>query len=599
VSIGHGSLLRARWVALGRLLRLWWEVDPGRATALVALSLGLGLLPVAEVHALRRLVEAAVQVAGGPAPAGAAVAWGAALSALALLNGSAWQVTMVVRNTFGEVLRTAIHERAYRAAHAMPLDELEAPARHDQLQRIRQGLEQRLLMLVWNLVVWLASLVTVVSLLLYLAQFHWGLPALLAAGALPGLWARHRHLAWRYLAERRQTPYERRFNVFDGLLTGRTAAAEIRLFGLGPSLIGQAGRLWQRLVEERLALASSLARSTFAMDGLNAVVYVGALAFGVQLLAAGRLGLGLAAALFAAVERFQGSVRWIGENAVMVYADLRYLDDYFAFVDGPRVDPKAGRRLPGPIAQGIVFERVSFTYRGAQAPALADVDLTIRPGERLALVGENGAGKTTLAKLLMGLYAPSHGRILVDGIDLREIAPEDWRQRIGAVFQDYLRYQSTPRENIGTGWVDRLDDAAAIAAAAARSGADEVAAALPLGLDTPLGKEFHEGHDLSVGQWQKLAIARAYLRPAELLILDEPASALDARAEAGVYDHFAHMAQGRTVLLISHRLGSCRLADRIVVLRHGRLVEQGTHAALLAAAGEYAGLYHLQAAWYR
>jgi ATP-binding cassette subfamily B protein len=167
------------------------------------------------------------------------------------------------------------------------------------------------------------------------------------------------------------------------------------------------------------------------------------------------------------------------------------------------------------------------------------------------------------------------------------------------VFQDFLRYESTLRENIGVGWVDELGNEARITTAAARSGAGEVAAALPLGLDTPLGKQFHQGHDISVGQWQKLAIARAYLRPAELLILDEPASALDAKAEAAVYDHFSQMTQGRTSVLVSHRLGSCRTADRIVVLKQGRIVELGTHASLLAAGGEYASLYHMQAAWYR
>ena len=225
--------------------------------------------------------------------------------------------------------------------------------------------------------------------------------------------------------------------------------------------------------------------------------------------------------------------------------------------------------------------------------------MSIQPGERIALVGENGAGKTTFVKLLMGLYRPTSGRILVDGVDLADIAPADWYRKFGTVFQSFLRYQTTVEENITFGWLEGADDKEHLESVLVRSGADEVAAALPLGLDTPLGKEFHEGAEMSVGQWQKLAIARAYFRPAEILILDEPASALDAKAEAAVYAHFADMAQERTAVLISHRLASCQIADRILVLREGRLVEQGSHAALLSAEGEYAELYRLQAASYR
>ena len=223
---------------------------------------------------------------------------------------------------------------------------------------------------------------------------------------------------------------------------------------------------------------------------------------------------------------------------------MRYLQDYFEFMDGPRLDLDEGRRLPGQLREGIRLENVSFTYPGGDRPALTNLNLTIRPGERIALVGENGAGKTTLIKLLLGLYRPTAGRILVDGVDLNELAPDDWYRRFGTVFQDFVRYETTVRENIVFGWPEGRDDTRALAATVARSGADEVVAALPDSLDTRLGKEFHAGVDLSVGQWQKLAIARAYFRPADILILDEPASALDAKAEAAVYEHFR--ADGRS-----------------------------------------------------
>jgi ATP-binding cassette subfamily B protein len=248
----------------------------------------------------------------------------------------------------------------------------------------------------------------------------------------------------------------------------------------------------------------------------------------------------------------------------------------------------------------IHFARVTFAYPGAARPVLDEIDLILQPGERVALVGENGAGKTTLAKLLLGLYQPTAGRILIDGVDLADLDLEWWRRRAAAVFQDYVKYELTVGENIGFGDVSRLNDTPAIRTAAARSGADAVVTELPLGYQTMLGKAYDEaGHDLSIGQWQKLAIARAYLRDAAVLVLDEPTAALDARAEVEVYRRFRDMAEGKTVLLISHRLGSARLADRIIVLEHGRIVEEGSHAELVARGGRYATMYTAQAQWYR
>jgi ATP-binding cassette subfamily B protein len=262
-------------------------------------------------------------------------------------------------------------------------------------------------------------------------------------------------------------------------------------------------------------------------------------------------------------------------------------------------EASTGLPAPSTLQDGVRFEAVSFTYPGGHRPALAEIDLRIRPGERIALVGENGAGKSTLVKLLLGLYHPTAGRISAEGIDLRSIAPETWRAMVGAVFQDYVRYSLTVRENVGFGRLEKLNDMRAIEEAARSSSAAEMIHSLPEGYETLLGKEFEGGQDLSQGQWQKLAIARAYLRSAEILVLDEPASALDALAELEVYRQFVKLSQGKAVLLISHRLGSARLADRILFLQQGRIVQEGTHDELMAAGGPYAELYGLQAKWYQ
>jgi ABC-type multidrug transport system fused ATPase/permease subunit len=480
----------------------------------------------------------------------------------------------------------------------MPLERLDDAALYDQLQRARRGVENRLFStssFLWGTI---SQALTLISLAAYLASFHWALPLLLVAGTMPAALIWERLQRRRYLEQRRLTQDERRMSRYIDLLSRRPAAAELRLFGFAPWLIDRAEALWRRLRDRRMHLTATEVPRTVAVDGLNALVYLAVVALSIGLLAAGGTGLGAYAAFFLLIETFQvtyGGLLW---GVAIVRDDLRYIRDFFAFVDEPRLDLDAGRRLAGERPPKIVFEGAGYTYPGAARPALSGIDLTIHPGERIALVGENGAGKTTLVRLLAGLYRPTEGRILVDGVDLAELAPSSWYRRFGVVFQDYLRFQATLRENVAFGDVARAQDDAALAAAVARSGAAEVAAALAQGLDTPLGKEFRDGAELSVGQWQKLAIARTYFRRTQILVLDEPASGLDARAEAAVYAHFAQMAEDRTALLISHRLGSCRIADRILVLSDGRLVEQGTHDALLATGGEYASLYRLQAAWY-
>ena len=528
-----------------------------------------------------------------------AAAWAGLLAGLGLLEVIAYQGKNLIGDHFQDVLRRIIEERCYRQAQSMPLSDFEQAEHYDRLERALRGTDQRLFD-TFAFMPWMVThVVALLSLLVYLAQFHWAIPLVLAAGTTPGVLIREPQLRARYLVERKQTRRERRLEVLGDILTGRAAAADLRLFGFGPWMIDRAENLWVGMRDERMQLERREFKFAFLSDGINALVTLATIGFGVSLLVAGRVSLGATAAFFAAIDGFQQHYEALVWRAASLYNDLRYIRDFFEFVDSPRLDLDKGTRLPGPISRGIELDKVSFTYPGSDRPALVDVSITLRPGERIALVGENGAGKTTLAKILMGLYEPTSGRIVVDGVDLKEIALADWYRRIGAVFQNFTRYQASLRENIGFGWLPKLDDTDAIASAAARSGADEVASSLPRGLETPLGKEFQEGSELSVGQWQRLAIARAYLRPAEILILDEPASGLDAKAEAGVYDHFARMAEASTVVLISHRLGSCRLADRILVLNEGRVVEQGTHSQLIAVGGEYAELFKLQAGWYQ
>jgi ATP-binding cassette subfamily B protein len=288
-------------------------------------------------------------------------------------------------------------------------------------------------------------------------------------------------------------------------------------------------------------------------------------------------------------------------SLVSLYENSLFLSNLYEFLDLKRtvVEPLHPQALPVPLRIGIQFDQVQFRYPNSSRPLLEDISLTIRAGETVALVGENGAGKTTLIKLLCRLYDPTSGRITLDGIDLRQFETTALRREISVVFQDYAHYNLTARENIGFGDVNRLPDQDEIRSAAKTAGADKAIASLPYGYDTTLGKEFEEGEELSIGEWQKVALARAFLRQAQIIVLDEPTSALDAQAEHQIFEQFRQLTEGRTAILISHRLSSVKLADRIYVLKEGRIVESGTHNELLLLKGSYARLFEIQAQYYR
>ncbi len=596
-AIGLGSWNQGRLSSLRRLVRTIFAFDCSVAISLLVLNGSRGLVSAAQVVLLCRFIDAATAVVRSEIQFAEAILWAVALVGLNLVGYGIGLISDTTAHHFQEGLRGHIEEQCYRKAQTLPLAQLETAAFHDQLQRARRGIERRLfstLTFMWRSV---SDVVALVSLLSYLASFHWVLPLILIIGTSPGVFLRERVNRARYLTVRDLTPDERKFEIYQRILSGREAAAEVRMFAFGAWLINRADALWEKLSRRRMRLAKKEAKLGLVSDGLNTVTYIAAVTFSLGLLFAGRATIGAYAAFFYAIEQLQSHYRSLVWGASIIYNDLRYVQDYFEFVDCSTEESPKTRRLSRALRSGIVLEDVSFIYPGNDIPALSNLNLTIRPGERIAVVGENGAGKSTLVKLILGLFDPTAGRILVDGVDLREVAPDEWLRRTGVVFQDYNRYELTARENIACGWMEA--EAGAVEDEAAKSGAYQVVETLPHGLDTPLGKTYRRGSELSIGQWQKLAIARAYMRPAEVLILDEPASALDAKAEADVYTHFARIAEKRTVILISHRLGSCRLADRILLLGDGKIVEEGSHRELLAMNGQYAELYRNQARWYR
>lgn len=493
-----------------------------------------------------------------------------------------------------------LEDDLFGKAIALRLEWFEHPRNYDGLQRAIEAMDEQshswAMLQIQNIV---TTVFSAIGVLIALLGVHWGVPFLMVAATGILLFS-HTIQMIRYVeVDYSQTAARRRKDYWGKLLTERPPAAEVRLFGLAGHIIDSWRRITDRMLKEKVALR----RRNLALQipsGLAGVALFSiVLASLVWAANAGSITAGAIVAYLYITQGYIGRVNdlsWRSRQFQEFMAKVRYMPDFLGL---EQEDRKGGVSAPARIGRSVRFEDISFTYPGGKSPVLSSIDLEIRPGETIALVGENGAGKTTLTKLLLGLYEPTGGRITVDGTDLAEIDVASWREQVGAVFQDYMDYAFTARENVGFGRIDRVDDTKAIRSAAVRSGADEVIGGLPLGYETLLGREFEGGQDLSRGQWQTLAIARLYLRDAQLLVLDEPTSALDALAELEVYREFLELSADKTVLLISHRLGSARLADRVVFLQEGRIVEEGTHDQLVETGGAYAELFEMQAEWYR
>ena len=405
------------------------------------------------------------------------------------------------------------------------------------------------------------------------------------------------------------SPLRREAGYWSGLLSSRETGPELRLFGLADHLIGLWRGVFRRHVAEMDRGRRQVALGFLTQIAVKQVaILIGAIAL-VILASAEQISIGQLVALLYGLSRFESVTNTFGWSSATLIEDwstIAHLRDFLALDSEQRSLVRGAERSPIRFRQGVQLDGLSFTYPGSERPALSGVNLTIRPDEHVALVGENGAGKTTLVRLLLGLYRPTEGRITVDGVDVADLDPEEWRRRATAIFQDFVRYPTTPFENIAYADPPLLAEEPSsqvavhprVVSAAAQAGADGFIDALPFKYATPLGKEWEGGVELSIGQWQRLAIARAYLRDAQIIALDEPTAALDPRAEAEVYNHFSRASAGRAAILISHRLGSARMADRIIVLREGLIVEEGDHDSLLREDGEYARMFRLQASWY-
>jgi ATP-binding cassette subfamily B protein len=502
--------------------------------------------------------------------------------------------------------------------HAAKLDLsfFEDSTSYDLLRRAQQGASSRPLFMVSGVFGLIQTAIALVSMIFLLFTLSPLLALVALVAPIPAFVADTRY-GWRgYSFARWASPLRRRMDYLTTLVTTDTYAKEVKLFGLGPYFIDRFRQLSRVYQDRQRGLVVTRYFAGFVWSSLTTLA--GSLTYlyvALQAIA-GKLTLGSLTLFTQAASSVQGSVQGLLGGAGSMYENNLYLNDLFELLATPvGIEGAAGdgsvateRRSaaaeatpafdPAAARGELVFDHVTFRYPGRDEDAVNDVSFAIAPGETVAVVGRNGAGKSTLIKLVTRLYDPTGGRILLDGVDLRELEPAAVRSLIGGMFQDYVTYQASAAENIGLGELDRIEDRDAVIDAAVKGGADTLLDRLPDGWDTPLGKWFDGGVELSGGEWQKIALGRAFMRDARILLLDEPTSALDAQAEFELFARLRSLARGRTAIYISHRFSTVRQADRILFLEHGRLVEQGTHQQLMALAGRYAQLFTLQAAAY-
>jgi ATP-binding cassette subfamily B protein len=610
--------------ALPKVLRLVWETSPPLTIGLGGATLLAGITPAATAYTAKLLINAVVnaltvRVRHAPDIArldvplplvtlhspittttGVIVMLAVIQFLIFGLNSLLSTVRNIAQQLLQEKMTLQVQLMVMERAARLDLPFFEDSASYDLLRRAQQDAAMRPLMMVTGAFGLIQTFITFGSMVGLLVIVSPVLALVALVSPVPAFIADTRY-GWRgYNLARWASPIRRRMQYLTTLVTTDQYAKEVKLFGLGDYFIQRFRVLSQTYYDRQRRLISARYVVGFLWSSITTLVGSATYLYVALQAITGRLTLGDLTLYTQAATSVQSSIQGILGGFTGMYEHNLYLSNLYELMATPaRIQaPENPRPLPSPLRGEVEFEHVSFGYPGSRAQALHDVSFRIAPGETVAVVGRNGAGKTTLIKLLCRLYDPTAGRILLDGVDIRELDPDALRSTIGAMFQDFVTYQATASENVGLGDLPDLENRGAIEAAARKGGAHELIASLTYGYDTPLGKWFDQGANLSGGEWQKVALGRAFMRDARILVLDEPTSALDAQAEYELFERLRQLSEGRTAVYISHRFSTVRQADRILFFQRGQLIEEGTHEQLMALGGRYARLFTMQASAY-
>jgi len=578
--------------------------DSGGMWALSISTVVNAAMPAAQAYAAGKIIDSVTQgITAGDIWAGfeLSMPWLILEFALITISAIIGQVRVLAEHILNARLKHYIAMRVMQKADELDVQYFEDAAFYDQLQNARRQSEFRAMALVNGVFAVVQQSISLVSFLVIVVAFEPWIAIILFGASIPAFIAQsfYSRLFFRLLT--RSAPEFRQIRYLEELMTTDKSIKEVRLFGLGKPIIQRHDETFAQYYTEDVRLARKRSMLSMLWGFVSTASFYVAYAWVIWLTIRGSITLGGLTFYMAILRQSQttfqtlfNSINWLFENGLF----MTQLVDFFNLKPiMPQVTD--AKPMPEPIREGIEFHDVSFRYPEREEWTLRHINLHIKAGETLALVGINGAGKTTLVKLLTRLYDPTEGYITIDGIDIRQIDLADLQSHIGVIFQDFVRYQMSLNDNIGFGNVARIHDRARIEQAADQGGAADIATTLAQGYDTTLGRQFQQGRELSGGQWQKIALSRAFMRDGGILILDEPTSALDAQYEYEVFQRFRELTQGRTAILISHRFSTVRMADRIAVISGGELVELGTHAELMANNGDYARLFEMQASGYR
>jgi ATP-binding cassette, subfamily B, bacterial len=584
---------------------LVWTTHRGLTVALAGLTIFAGLLPAAIAYVGQLIVDTVVALIGQN-QAGGAVEYSRALwlvgleGLLVALLAAAQRGIGFCQALLRVLLSQRVHEMILEKALRLSLAQFEDSEFYDKLNRARQEASTKPLSLVNRTFSLIQNGIVLIGYAGLLIQFSVLAVVILVLAGLPSFFAEAKFSGERFRVFQWRSPLRRMLLYLEIVLAREDHAKEVKLFNLGPDLMQRYKGIFDELYEEEKRLTIRRDGWGFALGLIASLAFYGAYVWVALATIGGTISLGQMTMYLLVFKQGQGAVSAMLTSIGGMYEDNLYLSNLYGFMEEPEAVSAGGKTAGANPAEGMVFENVDFTYPGSPNPAIRNLNLRIAPGQSLALVGHNGSGKTTLVKLMAGLYPPDAGRISYQGTDLKDWDPRALRDRIGVIFQDFMRYQLTVGENIGVGDVSAMQDQGRWASAAERGQASDFIGSLAEGYETQLGRWFNRGQELSGGQWQRIALARAFMREeAEILVLDEPTSSMDAETEMQVFERFRALTSDKIVILISHRFSTVRQADTIAVMEHGTIVEQGSHQELMALAGHYARLFELQASAYR